>query len=153
MDKTFANSFDANVMRIIKDCSYEFFLIKQDFNVKCTCLEEGTTQADPTCPKCLGTGFKIRIHKVSGASVNSNAPTTVKAGLKLLVAKNYYIPANNFILQQDNIIVDDDEVSFVYQNIIYKSFNGKDTYQKSVTLMKKLDTPAFMINFNKIIGR
>lgn len=150
---SFEKAFNDNTLEIIKKLSYEFFVVQQDPKVKCTCIIDGTSQADPNCPRCLGIGNKIKIKKISGASMDSSAPTTMRTTAKILIARNYYIPITETKLYMDNVIVDGNDLYFVYQNTDMRSFHGEVVYQKVTTIPKKLDSDIFMINFRKIIDR
>ena len=145
-------TFDSSILKVIEKLSYEFFVVNLNPEVKCVCIKDATAQADPTCKKCLGTGFKIKIKQVTGASQDSGIPQTIKAGNQFIIAKNYYIK-NDYVLNNDDIIVDNDEVYFVYQKSNLTSFKGNKVYQKCSCIIKKLDSISFMKNFNEIVGR
>lgn len=142
----------SNILNIIEKFSYKFFVVKQDFNVKCVCIKEGSNQPDPNCPKCLGTGYKIKIYKIKGASKDSGVPANMRNNTQLVVAKEFYI-TSSFELSNDDIIIDqDDEIYFVYQSQLFKGFEGKKVYRKYICVPKKLDTKVFMKNFKSLIG-
>lgn len=142
--------FNSNILKIIKEFEYEFFVIQQDFSVRCVCVNHDTKQADPNCPKCLSTGYKIKIVKVKGACQNSNVPDAQRASQGVSIAKNYYIKSKKQIFSK-NIIVDKDEVYNINRVTRYTSFKGEDVYQKCLSMNKKLDSKTLLNNFNKII--
>jgi hypothetical protein len=148
------NNFDENILKIIEKFSYKFFVVITDHDVKCTCLNGGTTQADPACKKCLGTGFKIKIKEVEGASTESGAPKTIRGSGGFIVAKSFYIKSEyNIELNLDDIIVDGNEVYIVYQGSEKTSFHGQKVYKKYTGIPKKTDATILLKNFNKIVGR
>jgi len=147
------NSFDRSVLRIIERFSYKFFVVIKNEDVKCTCLNHGTNQADPKCKKCLGTGYKIKIKEVEGASQDSNVPETVRPTSGFITARNYYIKSSEVELGLDDIIVDGDSVWSVYQLNDKTSFHGNQVYRKYATVPKKSDKSIFLKNFNEIVGR
>lgn len=146
------NSFDKNVLRIIDKLSYNFFLVQQNKNIRCTCQKIGTGQALPGCPRCLGTGYKIKIREAYGASQESTMPATVREQGAFVIARNYYINYD-YHIDNDNIIVDDGEVFFVYQQNELRGFHGQKVYQKCLSMKKKTDVTAFLEAFNKIVKR
>jgi len=146
-----ANSFDKNILKTIDLFSYKFFAVMTNPDIKCVCVRDGTSQPDPTCKKCLGLGFKIKIKEIEGASQESNIPATMRPGGKFLITKNYYIK-EKIPLRADDLIVDDGEVYFVYEKLKMISFEGKFVYGKFSCIKKKLDTLMFLKNFNEIIG-
>lgn len=145
-------SFNKGVKRIIELLDYEFFIVLANKNIKCTCLEAGTGQANPACPKCLGTGKKIKIRKVKGAAQDSSVPSTTRATTDFIVSRNYYI-LTTFELNPDDIIVDKDGPWNIFQCVENRSFDGEEQYKKCSCIPKKMDAALFMKNFNKIVGR
>ena len=145
-------SFNKGVKRIIELLDYEFFIVLADQNIKCTCIEAGTGQANPACPKCLGTGCKIKIRKTRGAVQDSSIPTTTRATTDFIVSRNYYI-LNSFEINRDDIIIDKDGPWNIFQLTENRSFDGEEQFKKCSCVPKKMDTTLFMKNFNKIVGR
>lgn len=146
------NSFDKNILNIIEKFSYKFFVVIRDLNVKCTCLSHGSTQADPACKRCLGTGYKIKIKEIEGASQESNVPETIRPSGGFIIARNYYIKEGTR-LKLDDLIIDGDEAWTIYQANNNTSFKGNDVYRKYATIPKKSDTTIFLKNFNEMVGR
>jgi hypothetical protein len=146
------NNFDENILKIIEKFSYKFFVVITDHNVKCTCLNGGTTQADPACKKCLGTGFKIKIKEVEGASVESGVPKTIRGSGGFQVAKNFYTKFG-IDLNLDDVIVDGNDMWIIYQISDKTGFHGEKVYKKYTAVSKKTDSVIFLKNFNEIVGR
>jgi hypothetical protein len=144
-------AFNNNIKRIIEKFSYDFFVIQQDFNIDCSCKNFTTKQADPTCPKCLGTGHKIKVKKIRGASEDRKA-TFRNSGLdEQTLAYHYYIDAK-YPISEQNIIVDGDEVMIAYRIEKKKTANREHVYTKVAAHKKKSDIKIFMKNFSKIVG-
>lgn len=144
--------FNKNIDRILELLEHEVFVVMLDKKVTCTCLQEGTSQADPTCDKCLGTGFKIKIRKCMAASQDSSVPSTIRNASGFVISRNYYIRFKDK-LNNDDVIIDGDEIYFVFQAPSYSAFDGEKVYQKCSAMPKKLDAHLFFKHFNKIVGR
>lgn len=152
-------NFNEQIINIIEKLSHKFHVILINQNIKCTCMKEGTSQADPACKKCLGTGNKIKIKEVEGVCQESGIPPTMRAGGTFLIGKNFYIKYNNKVeIKMDDLIVDDGNVYFMYQKTDLNgfgeltNFGGHKIYQKCAGVEKKLDKPVFLKNFYEIIG-
>ena len=143
--------FNNSILKIVERFSYNFFIVQQDFGINCTCVNFDTKQADPACPKCLGTGKKITIRKIRGASADSGIPQTIRTQGDFLIAKTYYIPCSTPIA--DNNIIVDDGAWPVYKTQNLRSFGGGNIYQKCLTVSKKSNEHLFLDNFYKIVGR
>lgn len=146
-----AEKFNKGILDIIKTFSYEFYIISRNLDIQCTCVSHATKQADINCNKCLGTGYKIIIKKIRGAAQDTQLPATFRGG-NFLVARNYYIPINETLIE-DDLIVDNDSVFMVYEYQHNIGIKGTIPYKKISATKKKFDTKTFFSNFNKIIAR
>lgn len=146
------NTFNKNIERIMDLLDHEFYVVYLNKAVRCTCIHQGTSQAEPTCKKCLGTGFKIKIRKVRGVCQDSSIPSTIRNTTGFVISRNYYVKTKDR-LNNDDIIVDDNSVWFIFQGPDYASFGGKQVFQKCSVMPKKLDPDMFFKNFNQIVGR
>jgi hypothetical protein len=149
MDRT--EEFNNNILNILERLSYDFYYIQRNTDVRCTCAKHETSQADPNCPICLGTGYKITVRTVHGASQDSQVPTTIRSD-KFIVARNYYIP-NKFTIQINDIIVDDDEMHMIMAFQKMTSFQGSIPFVKASAIKKRFDSKIARKNFYNIIER
>lgn len=143
------NSFNSGIMNIIGKHSYEFYIISRNLNVKCTCVQHATSQANDDCPKCLGTGYKITIRKIKGAAQDTMLPTTFRSD-NFLVARNYFMP-EQYYMQKDDLVVDKQAVFVVFEYQELMGLEGAIPYRKVSTIRKKFNEKSFFKNFNKII--
>lgn len=60
--------FHDKIRKTIEECSYKFFIVIPDLERACTCTCHSTKTANPKCKKCLGTGYRITIKTIEGAS-------------------------------------------------------------------------------------
>ncbi len=146
------NDFNRGIEKILELLDFEFYIVYLDKNVSCTCLMEGTSQPDPNCEKCLGTGHKIKIRKVHGALQESDVPTTMKPNNNFLITRNYYVKSKVEI-ENDDLIIDEYGAWQVYQKKDHFSFDGELVFQKCTAVPKRMDQKTFVSNFNKLIGK
>lgn len=142
--------FNNGIKRIIEKFSYDFFIVQQDFKVKCTCIDFTTKQADPLCPKCLGTGGKIKIKKMRGASSDSSGSFKISGVSESATMTIFYIDAK-YPVFEGNIIVDGDDTFMVHRLERKKTTNKEMVYYKAFCNIKKVHSTAFMKNFNRIV--
>lgn len=145
------NSFDKGILNILNKVSYEMFVIQQEFTIECSCVDFTTKQAKDNCPKCLGTGKKIRIKKVMGASQNRKTSFRVVNVGETATTSAYYLKAD-IPIYQDNILVNGTDVDIVQRVEKLRSNHLVPVYFKCVASPKKVNTRIFLQNFNKIIG-
>lgn len=147
--------FNDGIMNMIEKYSYDAFMVNQNTNVKCICINPSTKEPDPNCKKCLGTGRKIKIKKVRLSSDNTDVAGSkqmIRESVDILITQVYYLPAK-YKFSKDDIIVDGDDAYIVYQSSTGQSDHGEVIYNKIMAVDKKYDQTKFMDNFNEIVGR
>ncbi len=142
--------FNEGIKKIIEKFAYEFFVVQQDFKIKCTCVNFTTKQAEPACEKCLGLGNKIKIKKIKGASEDRKGTFRNAAVMEANIAFTYFIDAK-YPIFENNIIIDGEEVLKVYR--VEKKKTPEAVYTQCYAVHKKTNPKLLMKNFNKIIGR
>lgn len=143
---------DNGIKKIIETFQYDMYVVHVDPNIDCACKNFTTKQGDPNHKLCLGTGQKIKIKKIKGASQESSSSfrntDTSEAGSAMV----YYIDAKYHINQND-IIVDHDDVFVAHRVERKKSTEREFVYQKCICINKKTDVQVFLKNFNEIVKR
>lgn len=148
-----AGDFNNNVLNIINLFSSEFYVVHPDERINCICINSTTKNPDSECPICLGTGHKIYIRKVEGAYQNTDIPNTVasKGSNDMTTARNYYIKAK-YKMYQNDLIIDNDKVYFIFNSKDEKGFHGEIIFSKNTSFLKKFNQDIFLKNFKKIVG-
>lgn len=145
-------SFDENILKILNKCAYKMFIVQQDADINCSCLNFTTKQAVDSCPKCLGTGKKIYIKKI--AAVSQNNKTSFRGtGAGEIATTSTYFAKGDTPIYQDNIIVNGNEVDVVQRVNAMRSNGPSPVYYRCESNPKKTNIKTFLQNFNKIIGR
>lgn len=152
MKESTKHLFNRGIENIIELLDHEIYVVYLNKHIKCTCLQEGTSQPKPGCKRCLGTGYKIKIRKCMAACQDSSVPSTMRNTSGFVISRNYYVKSKDR-LNNDDIIIDGNDIYFLFQGPDYASFDGKQVYQKCSAMPKKLDSEEFFANFNSIVGR
>lgn len=150
LSESFKKEFNNNILNTIKEFEKSMFLIQQDESRYCTCMDINTLEGNPNCPKCLGMGYKIKIKKIKAARQDTELPDALRPTSEILLSTILYMDNKYGKLKRDNIIVDNQDVFYIYQPKQERGFNSKDLYQKAFGLAHKI-LPTFYVNFNKII--
>lgn len=147
------DNFSEKIQKVIDECSYPFFIVQQDFNKLCTCISEGTSQSDPACRKCLGTGYKVKIKIAKGASYEEmkigGASISVKNSR---IIKHYYIKPEYKIFQ-DNYIIDNNEVYYVYRVTAKRGIRNEYTHQEIIASLHVNDHDIILNNCLAVIKK
>lgn len=144
--------FDNNVLKVLAKCSYGMFVVQQEFNIDCTCVDFTTKQPKDSCEKCLGTGKKIKIRKIEAAPQNNKLTFRQDFTNEIATTGKYYMKSD-YNIKQGNIIVDADEVDVVQRIDPMKSDQHQPVYYMCETNPKKTNVQLFSRNFIKIVGR
>lgn len=142
------DAFHKNIRKTIDECSYDFFVVRPNKNIKCTCVTHATKQADPDCKLCLGTGYKIIIKKFNGSS-NEELKGANSGGKAAYVSRTYFVYKNN--LREDDLIVDDDEIFYVFRVQDMKALKGFKTHQEAFAVRRNNDHTVSLKNFKELI--
>lgn len=142
--------FNDNIKRIIEKLAYDFYIVQQYFNIKCSCVNFTTKQPAPACPKCLGTGHKIKIKKIRGASQDDKGSFRNLSFNESAFMTSYYVDAKYPMFEQ-NIIVDNNEVFIVHRIEEKKTANREIVYRKAYGVPKKTHRKEFLSNFYRIV--
>lgn len=143
--------FHNKILKTIEECSYNFYIVKPDKTIKCTCVNHTTRQAAPDCVKCLGTGYKIVIKMYRGAC-NDDMTGSASRGKMSQIIKYYFVPAK-YIVNEDDIIIDDNEAFYVFRSERQKALHGHLTHQEVTAVKRKNDHDILMVNFWNIINK
>lgn len=147
--------FHDSIKNMIEKMAYDFYVIKPFMNITCPCVNAASEQANPDCHMCLGTGHKIAIKKIRGASndVESNVSgKSVKGSSAVTVGRTYFVD-KKYSLGNNDIIIDGDEILYVYRTYRMKAFNGEHTHDEVQAIPKRNDHEKILKNFKKIIEK
>lgn len=142
--------FNQMIESVIKELQGPIYIVNVDEKLKCTCIQKGTGEPLKNCPKCLGTGHRIKIHDAKAVCQESSLVTTIRDTTKMVVARNYYMLAK-YQAKRDDLIVDKGEVFMINEVKQFKSKYNQLIYKQCLGILKKYDSNDFMVNFNKII--
>lgn len=140
------------IQKTIDECSYKFYQIIPDLNFKCTCVHHPTKQADPECPKCLGTGHRITIKMIYGAA-NDEMKGSTSLGLESSrIIKEYFV-SKRFEIHPDDMFIDNDDVYYVFRIEKLRGLKGTHTHNEVTCVKRTNDSKKALANFNKIIAK
>lgn len=148
--------FHQRIKETIEQCAYEFYVIHPIEEVSCPCTNHTTKQPDPKCSKCLGTGYKIKIRKIKGAS--NEIPTNIGASRNMRGAaveaegRTYFVD-EKYTIDRSDLIIDGEDILHVYRKFRMKAFKGTSTHFQIETLPKRNETSAMLKNFKAIMER
>lgn len=147
--------FQKSIKDVIAKCSYEFYIVQPDLNVKCTCVDITTKEPTPTCKKCLSTGYKIKIRKIKGAADDKEDNVSgrgVKGSAAQTIRRTYFVDSKYPIKDYD-LIVDGREIFYIFRIFHLRAIDGEETHKQIFAIPKRNDHTAILNNFNEIMDR
>lgn len=139
----------------IEKCSYPIYIVHPIEEVQCTCVKHSTKQADPYCNMCLGTGYKIKIRKIKAAAndIESNtAGKGIRGSSAIAVGKTYFIDSK-YPIGDSDMIIDYDEVLYVFRVYTMKGLEGVVTHNEVHALPMRNDHKVTLKNFRELMKR
>lgn len=141
---------DDGIKQIIDTFEYGFYRIAVDKSKDCVCKDFVSKQGLPGCKLCLGTGNKIKIYEVKGASQESSSSFRSQGNDEKGLATIYYIKSDYHFNEEDILV--DDKQAYIVHRIERKKGTQKDyVYQKCICITMKTDFNVFMKNFYEIV--
>ena len=144
--------FVKKILNMIEECSANYFLVKKDDRIKCECVNHTTRQPDASCKKCLGTGHKVSIKKIRGACYEQMKGGATLSSRTSRIIRTYYFPTE-VELSENDFIVDQGEVYYVYRVATYRGLDGKATHKQVTSVLKSEDHDKIYNNFKNIISK
>lgn len=146
------SSFNNGILKIIDTLAFPMYVISIGSDV-CTCVN-AEHSPDINCPKCLGTGHRIRIRRIAGAMEPDDVSIRLNTSPNSSTCNYYYFNARkvsgNFI-KQGNIIVRDNEADILQTPKMYRSDSNKVIYYYCQAIPMKNNLRQFMASFRKVV--
>lgn len=146
------DNYHKKVIRTIEECSYKFYVIKRMMDFNCPCINPTTKQANIECPKCLGTGKRITIKIIYGAS-NEELKGRLSNGTEATQIIKKYFVKEVYSVNELDIIVDNDSMFYVNRIEHVRGLKGTFTHQEVYSIKLKNDHDIRIKNFYSLIEK
>ena len=144
--------FSQKIKDIIEACSYNFFIVQQDENFQCSCVNHSTKQPDATCKKCLGTGYKVKKKKIRGACNEKMIGGETLSKKTSRITKTFYVDCK-YDIYENNLIIDNNEIYYIYRTSIIRGIEGIQTHKEITSVLKTENHDKVLKNFLYIINK
>jgi hypothetical protein len=144
--------FVKKIVAMIEECSANYFLVKKDERVRCDCVDHTTRQPFAGCKKCLGTGYKVSIKKIRGACFEEMKGGATLSSKTSRIIRTYYTTVD-VQLSENDFIIDQGEVYYVYRIATLRGLDGKATHKQITTVLKSEDHDKIYKNFKAIVDK
>ena len=140
--------FDENILAIIDLLEYDMYIVQPDFKINCVCKDYDTKQGNPLCPRCLGTGQKIKIRKIRGVRQPDDG---LYSGARATVEKSWYYFKNDYKIRPGDYLIWNNRIEKVVEVDPYCSDSNMPVYYFCEAERKKTDVRPFLVNFYRAI--
>lgn len=151
-----SNKFDIQLKRMIETFSSEHFIFKLERDFACSCTNYLSKQANPSCKKCLGLGYKSTMYKKNlaifeGQSSSSDSSSSFSSKGSMMNISIYANFTDPVILDGDIVVVDG-SVYEIYSSTTLSHFKSQKSYQKFLAVYKK-NQNKIRDNINEFINK
>lgn len=136
--------FDENILKIIDMLEYKMYLIKLDKHIDCVCKNFDTKQGNKFCPRCLGTGYKIKIKEIKAVRQPLDI-STANMGVRSEVG--VYFMKYDYKIAEDDLLIWGNEIEKVVKTDRFCSDSEKPVYFRCETTPKKYNNKLFLKMF------
>lgn len=146
------DSLNYNTMkRVIERYGYNFYVIKRFTNIKCNCVDSTTKDANPSCPHCLGTGYKIKIQKVHGC-IREQKEREISIAQNLSSSPKVVYIEGLLRLEKDDMVIDDEAIYHITSLQWHRGEKGEPGFTRCICPFTKSNDAVFIKNFYKLIN-
>lgn len=148
-------SFNRGVHKLINTVQWPMYVININNKQNCVCLNETNNESNPACPKCLGTGHKIKIRKIQAVKQPFKSAARAMGSSNSLntLVSTYYIDAKYAPIKIGDMIVHEKEIDVIKVVKLYRTDSSKDQFYVCPAVLHKYDNDILIENFNKIIKK
>lgn len=151
-DKNLTEINNNTITKLLDRYGYIFYVIKRVPNIKCTCVSPLSKEADSNCKKCLGTGSKIKIHKVYGISREIKNTETLRSAESATVTPKVYYIKGYININKDDIVVDSENIFKVFSYQYHRGEHGACIFTRLTCPTQKIDKPKLIKNFKELLN-
>jgi len=147
------HSFNKKIRAIIHKLEYPMYVVIRDKSMYCPCRDANDTP-DPDCPKCLGTGNKIKIKKITGVMEPDEVSLRLEGQQQAAPSNYYYFDAEKVpkeTVLAGNIIVREDEADILQGAKKFRSDSNKVIYYYEEAVPIKSNIKLFLKNFYNLV--
>lgn len=139
------------MQKIVDRYGYNFYVIKRFTNVKCSCVDPVTKDADVNCPLCLGTGYKIKIYKVHGC-IREQREREISIAQNISASPKIAYIQGLIRLEKDDMVIDDEDIYHVFSVQWHRGEKGEPGFTRCILPYTKSNDSVFIRNFWKLVN-
>ena len=140
--------FDENILKLIDLLEYDMYIVEPNPKIDCVCKDYDTKQGNPLCPRCLGTGQKIKIRKIKGVRQPDETPNE---NTRVTTEKGWYFFKDQYKVHCGELLVWNNTVEKITEVNQYCSDSNMPVYYNCAVSRKKSDIRPFLVNFYRAI--
>lgn len=140
--------FDENIIALIDLLEYDIYIVQPDPKINCVCKNYDTKQGDPLCPRCLGTGQKIKIKKIKGVRQPDGIPYQ---DAQVTAEKSVYFFKSQYRVHAGDYLIWNNRIEKIMKVEQYCSDSNIPVYYYCEVARKKTDVRPFLVNFYRAV--
>lgn len=149
-------SFNNGLQKMIAKVEYPMYIVQQDYKYRCTCNDIASKQGNLNCPKCLGTGYKIKIRKIKGVWQPEEITIRIDSmPNNVLSGVFYFREQGNLNVEEGNVVIRDQDNIEIIQKAkrFYSNSNKEVIYYQCTSVKKRNYRNEFWKMFCDLVGK
>ena len=146
------NNFTMNIWDSIERFSYNVWIIKRVKNIACTCVDHETKQATSSCPKCFGTGNKVKLYRTKAVLREGKEQEAIFSDSTVSNTPKMGYFKYGTIIENNDYVIDKEDVYSVFTRQYLRGEDGEPNTIKCTCSPIKMDSKIIIKNLKEVLA-
>lgn len=146
------NNFTMNIWDSIERFSYNVWIIKRVKNIACTCVDHETKQATNSCPKCFGTGNKVKLYRTKAVLREGKEQEAIFSDSTVSNTPKMGYFKYGTIIENNDYVIDKEDVYSVFTRQYLRGEDGEPNTIKCTCSPIKMDSKIIIKNLKEVLA-
>lgn len=146
------NNFTMNIWDSIERFSYNVWIIKRVKNITCTCVDHETKQATNSCPKCFGTGNKVKLYRTKAVLREGKEQEAIFSDSTVSNTPKMGYFKYGIIIEKNDYVIDKEDIYSVFTKQYLRGEDGEPNTIKCTCSPIKMDSKIIIKNLKEVLA-
>lgn len=146
------NNFTMNIWDSIERFSYNVWIIKRVKNITCTCVDHETKQPTNSCPKCFGTGNKVKLYRTKAVLREGKEQEAIFSDSTVSSTPKMGYFKYGIIIENSDYVIDKEDVYSVFTKQYLRGEDGEPNTIKCTCAPIKMDSKIIIKNLKEVLA-
>lgn len=146
------NQFSYNIWDSIERFSYNVWIIKRIKGINCTCVNHETKQPKNSCPKCFGTGNKVKLYRTKAVLREGKEQESIFSDATVSNTPKMGYFKYGVLIEKDDYVIDKEDVYTVFTKQYLRGEDGEPNTVKCTCPPIKMDSKIIIKNLKEVLA-